>query len=147
MRLVHFAAESHVDRCIDDALPFLSTGSFGTGSCLKQACQEQSIEADVVVREHRQISACTPSRFIERNLGRWLTLGSLQTLDQRPGDSFGGLPPNSPISASLKAVLDSRHPAGFHLTPTLKPVAPLLAGQVVCGNNDSDRRPGTTTPP
>src|SRR5581483_8342817 len=35
--VVHFAAESHVDRSIDDPGPFLRTDSFGSGTLLRLA--------------------------------------------------------------------------------------------------------------
>jgi len=90
--LLHFAAESHVDRSIDDAAPFLKTNVLGT-QCLLDAAR----------------AAGTP-RFVQVSTDE--VYGTLGPLDP-PFSEQTALAPNSPYAAS-KAAADLLARAAHH---------------------------------
>ncbi|MBV8607260.1 MAG: dTDP-glucose 4,6-dehydratase [Singulisphaera sp.] len=90
--IVHFAAESHVDRSIDDAAPFLRTNVVGT-QCLLDAAR----------------AAGTP-RYVQVSTDE--VYGTLQP-DEPPFSEATPLAPNSPYAAS-KAGADLLVRAAHH---------------------------------
>ena len=90
--IVHFAAESHVDRSIDDATPFLRTNVVGT-QCLLDAAR----------------AAGTP-RYVQVSTDE--VYGTLQP-DEPPFSEATPLAPNSPYAAS-KAGADLLVRAAHH---------------------------------
>ena len=90
--VVHFAAESHVDRSIGDALPFLRTNVVGT-QCLLDAAR----------------AAGTP-RYVQVSTDE--VYGTLKP-DDPPFTESTPLAPNSPYAAS-KAAADLLVRAAFH---------------------------------
>jgi dTDP-glucose 4,6-dehydratase len=99
--LVHFAAESHVDRSIDDASPFLRTNVIGT-QCLLDAAR----------------AAGTP-RYVQVSTDEvYGTLGP----DDPPFSETTPLAPNSPYAASKAAadllVRAARHTYGMNTVIT-----------------------------
>src|SRR3954465_2138718 len=90
--VVHFAAESHVDRSIDDATPFLRTNVVGT-QCLLDAARTAKVP--------RYVQVSTDEVY-----------GTLQAADP-PFHGTTPLAPNSPYAAS-KAAADLLVRAAYH---------------------------------
>ena len=115
--VVHFAAESHVDRSIRDASPFYRTNVEGTRVLLEGARRYWQID-------ERPASMRSPFRFVHVSTDE--VYGSLE-LHQAPFTEENPLKPNSPYAAS-KAAADLMIQAYVHTYG-------LPAVITRCGNN------------
>ena len=99
--VVNFAAESHVDRSIGDALPFLRTNVIGT-QCLLDACRSAGVRRFVQVSTDEVYGTLAP--------------------EDPPFSESTALAPNSPYSASKAAadllVRAARHTHGMDVVIT-----------------------------
>lgn len=87
--VIHLAAESHVDRSIDDSSPFIKTNVMGTESLLCVALQHYK-------RTMPSVGGATPFRFIHVSTDE--VYGNMHDYD--PADENYKLNPTSPYAAS-----------------------------------------------
>lgn len=108
LAIVNFAAETHVDRSIDDPSSFITTNVNGTGNLLESTRQYW-----------RNLDASTRDRFRFLHISTDEVFGSLAPTDP-PFSELTPYAPNSPYSAS-KASADHLVRAYFHTyqLPTL----------------------------
>lgn len=99
--IVHFAAESHVDRSINKPAPFIETNIVGT-FCLLEAARQQWIECDA--------RAISMKRF--HHISTDEVYGALE-VNEPPFTEYSRYQPRSPYSAS-KASSDHLVHAYFH---------------------------------
>lgn len=97
--VIHLAAESHVDRSIDDASPFIKTNVIGTESLLCVALQHYK-------RTMPNVGGATPFRFVHVSTDE--VYGSNDMVNGHWGDPFEETQPLNPTSpyAASKAASD-----------------------------------------